>query len=59
MVQKNSLFFEDFGVPRLQPLWKIVIIQNFLLQILTPNKSLSKRIWIVKNEASEVIFLIF
>ena len=50
MVQKNSLFFEDFGVPRLQPLWKIVIIQNFLLQSLTPNKSLSKRVWIVKNE---------
>ena len=59
MVQKNSLFFEDFGVPRLHPLWKIVITQNFLLQSLAPNKSLSKNVCFVLNEASEVIFLNF
>ena len=59
MVQKNSLFSEDFGVPRIQPRWKIVIIQNFLLQSLTPNKSLSKSVWFVKNEASEVFYLNF
>ena len=59
MVQKNSLFFEDFGVPRLHPLWKIVNTQNFLLQSLAPYKSLSKSICYVLKKASEVFFLNF
>ena len=50
---------QDFGVPRLHPLWKIVKTQNFLLQSLTPNKSLSKSICYALNEASEVFSLNF